>query len=102
MNISDNLAALIHLKNKVHKWKNIAILFAVIAFLFGIRLIFGHGLSGDVSNVENYIATIKIDGVIMQDDYRSEVLEKVAEEKSIKAVIVNIDSPGGGIVGNEI
>ncbi len=102
MNISDNLAALIHLKSKVHKWKNIAILFAVIALLFGIRLVFGNGLSGDVSNVENYIATIKIDGVITQDDYRSEVLEKIAKEKSIKAVIVNIDSPGGGIVGSEI
>lgn len=102
MNLSDNLAALIHLKNKVHKWKNIAVLLAIISFLFGVRLIFGGGLSGDVANVEDYIATVKIDGVIMEDEYRSEVLEKVAAEKSIKAVIVNIDSPGGGIVGSEI
>lgn len=102
MNISDNIAALIHLKNKVHKWKNIAVLLAVISFLFGMRLIFGGGLSDDVSNVEDYIASIKIDGVITQDDFRSEVLTKVAAEKSIKAVIVNINSPGGGIVGSEI
>lgn len=103
MNLSDNIAALIHLKNKVHKWKNIAVLLAIISLLFGMRLIFGNSLSdGDVANVENYIATIKIDGVIMEDDHRSEVLEKIAEEKSIKAVIVNIDSPGGGMVGSEI
>ncbi len=102
MNISDNLAALIHLRNKVHKWKNIAVLLAVISVLLLMRTMFGTGLSDDVANVEDYIATIKIDGVIMEDDYRSEVLEKVAEEKSIKAVIVNIDSPGGGIVGSEI
>ena len=102
MNVSDNLAALIHLKNKVHKWKNVAILFGILAFLFGARLIFGGGLSGDVANVEDYIANIKIDGVITESNYRSEVLEKIANEKSIKAVIVNIDSPGGGIVGSEI
>ncbi|NBV06035.1 MAG: signal peptide peptidase SppA [Proteobacteria bacterium] len=102
MNISDNIAALIYLKNKVHKWKNIAILLAAISLLFGSRLIFGNGLLSDVSNVEDYIATIKIDGVIMQDDYRSEVLQKIAEEKSVKAVIIDIDSPGGGIVGSEI
>ncbi len=102
MNFSDNLAALIHLKNKVHKWKNIATLLAVVALLFGMRLFFGGGLSDGVANVENYIASVKIDGMIMEDDYRSEVLEKIAEEKSIKAVIVNIDSPGGGIVGSEV
>jgi|LauGreSBDMM110SN_4_FD.fasta_scaffold24670_2 protease-4 len=102
MNSSDNLAALIHLKNKVHKWKNIAILLGIIAFLFGVRLIFGGQFSGEVENVEDYIATIKIEGVITEDKYRSEVLEKVAEEKSVKAVIINIDSPGGGIVGSEI
>lgn len=102
MNLSDNIAALIHLKNKVHKWKNISILLAVLVFLFGARVLSGGHLSGDVSDFEDCIATIKIDGVIMEDDYRSEVLEKVAEEKTIKAVIVNIDSPGGGIVGSEI
>ncbi|MDX2082781.1 MAG: signal peptide peptidase SppA [Rickettsiales bacterium] len=103
MNISDNLAALIYLKNKVHKWKNIAILLAVISFLFGIKLIFGgNNLSGEVANIEDYIADIKIEGVILEDDFRSEILEKVAKEKSIKAVIININSPGGGIVGSEI
>jgi protease-4 len=29
-------------------------------------------------------------------------LKKISEENSVKAVIVNIDSPGGGIVGSEI
>lgn len=102
MNLSDNIAALIHLKNKVHKWKNIAVLFAIVSFLFGMRLIFGEGLSDDVADTQDYIATIKVEGVIMEDDYRSEILAKIAEEKSIKALIVNIDSPGGGIVGSEI
>ncbi len=102
MNISDNIAALIHLKNKVHKWKNVSVLLGVVCTLLLLRVLVGGSVSGDVSDVEDYIAVIKIDGVIMEDDHRSEVLAKVAEEKSIKGVIVNIDSPGGGIVGSEI
>ncbi len=101
MNHSDNLAALIYLKDKVHKWKNVALLLATFSVLLGIRFIFGGGLSD--SFVEgDYIANIKIEGVIFEDDFRSDVLKKITEEKSIKAVIINIDSPGGGIVGSEI
>ena len=101
MNVSDNLAALIYLKNKVHKWKNIALIFAVFSTLFVIRFIFGGDLSKDFSE-GNYIANIKIEGVIFEDDFRSQMLKKIAEEKSVKAVLINIDSPGGGIVGSEI
>jgi len=101
MKSSDNLAALIYLKNKVHKWKNVAALFAVFALLLLANSL-GGGLSGDRLIEGDYIANIKIEGVIFEDDFRSEVLEKIAEDKSVKAVIVNINSPGGGIVGSEI
>jgi protease-4 len=101
MNLSDNLAALIYLKNKVHKWKNIAIIFAIFSILLTIRFIFGGDLSEDFVDGD-YIANIKIEGVIFEDDFRSQVLKKIAEEKSVKAVLINIDSPGGGIVGSEI
>ena len=62
---------------------------------------FGSGLSGGVIDGDA-IASIKIEGVIFENDFRSKVLKEIAEEKSIKAVIVNINSPGGGIVGSEI
>ena len=101
MNKSDNLAALVYLKSKVSKWKNIAFLFAILSLLMLARSVFSDGLSDGLSDGD-YIASIKIDGVITEDDYRDEVLEKISKEDSIKAVIVNIDSPGGGIVGSEI
>lgn len=101
MRSSDNLAALIYLKGKVHKWKNIALLLAIFAVLLTFKSIFGNGLSGGALEGD-YIASIKIDGVIFEDDYRSKILKEVAETKAVKAVIVNIDSPGGGIVGSEI
>jgi protease-4 len=100
--MSDNLAALIYLKDKVHKWKNIALLLAVLSFLLVGKSMLGSKLSGDGFEGGDYIASIKINGVIMEDDYRSKVLKEIAEENSVKAVIVNIDSPGGGIVGSEI
>ena len=100
MNLSDNIAALIYLKNKVHKWKNIALIFAIFSILLAIRFIFGGELSEDFVDGD-YIANIKIEGIIFEDDFRSQILKKIAEEKSVKAVLINIDSPGGGIVGSE-
>lgn len=98
---SDNLAALVYLKNKVHKWKNVALLLFIFSLLLIVKTIAGKGLSEDLVEGD-YIANIKIEGVIAEDDYRSELLEKISEENSIKAVIVNINSPGGGMVASEI
>jgi protease-4 len=99
-NNSDNLAALIYLKEKLHKWKNIAFLIAIFSLLLLFRLISGSQLSGGLEG--DYIANVKIEGIIFEDDYRSKILNEIAKEKAIKAVIVTIDSPGGGIVGSEI
>ncbi len=98
---SNNLAAVIYLKNKVNKWKNVAFLFALFSLLLAFKLMNGGRLSDELVD-GNYIANINIEGIIFEDDYRSKVLEKVATEKNIKAVIININSPGGGIVGSEI
>lgn len=100
MESPNNIAALIYLKDKVHKWKNIALLISIFAILLLLKL-FGFGFDNGVIE-EASIASIKIEDVIFEDDHRSEVLKELAENDSIKAVIVNIDSPGGGIVGSEI
>ena len=99
---SDNFSALINLKNKVQKWKNVASLMFFVVLLMLFRIVSGN--NHNVSNIENgdYIANITIEGIILDDDYRSEILEKIAKQKNIKAVIININSPGGGIVGSEI
>ena len=101
MNASDNLAALIYLKNKVHKWKNVAILFAAISFILFLRFIAGGDLSDGIPEGD-YIADVRIEGVIFEDEHRDKILEKVAGDKSAKAAIITIDSPGGGIVGSEV
>jgi len=101
MQNTDHLAALVYLKNKVHKWKNIALLLGIFATIILFKSIFGTGLNkGPIDS--DFIANIKIEGVIFEDEHRSEVLAKLAEEKSVKAVIIDINSPGGGIVGSEM
>lgn len=98
---NDHLAALIYLKNKVHKWKNLTLIFGFFAVIISLKAIFGIGLSnGPIES--DYIANIRIEGVIFADEFRSEVLADLAKSKSAKAVIVNINSPGGGIVGSEM
>lgn len=101
--LSNNLAILTYLKDKVHKWKNISIILGIAVFLLLAKTIFGSSISGgSVEGGLDYIAKIKIAGEISEDDYRSETLKKILEENAIKAVIVEIDSPGGTIVGSEI
>lgn len=100
--LSNNLAILTYLKDKVHKWKNISILLAVTLFLLLVKTIFGGSVADGVEGGLDYIAKIKIEGTISEDSYRSEILKKILEEKAIKGVIVEIDSPGGTIVGSEI
>ena len=49
----------------------------------------------------DYIARVKITGLIRNDQERVESLEKLAKSSSAKAVIVHIDSPGGTTAGSE-
>jgi protease-4 len=101
MNNNSSLAVLIHLKSKLHKWKNIAILAIIFSILLIFKLIFFPSFNSQIIE-ENFIASINIDGVIFEDNYREKILLEIAKSKAVKAVIVNIDSQGGGIVGSEI
>ncbi len=100
MTNNSNLSALLILKSKLHKWKNIAIFSLVISALLLCRGLFS-GLDSQVIE-EDYIASININDVIFEDEYRSKILAEIAKSKSVKALIININSPGGGIVGSEI
>lgn len=96
----DNIAVISYMRNKLHKWKNIAILSIIFSVLLVIKFIFiGPNISSPNSD---FIAEVKIEGVIFEDEFRTKVLNKVANDDKIKAVLVNINSPGGGIVGSEI
>lgn len=85
------------LKNSVNKWKFIALILFLIA-LFTIFYHKGDSVSGIKSD---YIASIDITGMLMQNKETIKSLNKIANDSNIKAVLVNINSSGGTGVGGE-
>lgn len=70
---------------------------AVAAAVLAIagRFAFQQGVPGD------RIARVSITGTIMTDPARLKVLDKLAKDNAVKAVIVAINSPGGTTAGGE-
>jgi protease-4 len=90
----DELLARRKLKRRLAFWRIAALLLVV-----GLALaVFGTKGKG----VLPHIARVNIDGVITDESKREKLLDDIAEDHTVKAVIVRIDSPGGTVVGSEI
>ena len=81
------------LKRHLTLWRVIGVVAIVSAMLVG----FGRFNLSD----GEHIARITIQGIIVDDQARDEALRTVAKNDKIKALIVNINSPGGSYVGGE-
>ena len=75
-------------------WRILAIAAIVLAAIAVIPQASGP-ITGD------HIARIRIDGVITDDPKRDKVLLKMADSDRVKGLIVQINSPGGTVVGSE-
>src|SRR3954466_4468655 len=85
------------MRRKLTFWRVFAVLIliaAVVAVAASVKRGDGLTAGGD------YIARVKITGLIRNDQDRVDSLEKLAKS-SAKAVIVRIDSPGGTTAGSE-
>lgn len=71
---------------------------AVVAILGVVGLL----LSQQKAPIGPHIARVSVEGVILDDRTRQETLERIANDKSVEALILTIDSPGGGVVASEI
>ena len=81
------------LKRRLTFWRILGVISIVSAVLIG----FGRfNLIGG-----EHIARIAIQGIIVDDQDRDEILRKIAKNDKTKALIVNINSPGGTYVGGE-
>lgn len=82
------------LKRRLSLWRAAAVLALVglVVFLVGGP----RALSG-----RDHIARFNVEGVILEDEKRDELLDKLATDGSVKALVVRIDSPGGTVVGGE-
>jgi len=86
------------LRRKLTFWRVVAVGLIVVA-IAGAALLGSNrmGLTG----VRPYIARVTIEGLIRDDRDRVQALDRLAESKMARAVIVHVDSPGGTTAGSE-
>jgi protease-4 len=85
------------MRRKLTFWRVLAVLVAIAAV---VALAATVKRSDVLTAGGDYIARVKITGLIRNDQERVESLDKLAKS-SAKAVIVRIDSPGGTTAGSE-
>lgn len=80
---------------------------AALGALFFIVLYLSARLTGGISSAalpvvgSGRVALVKIEGVLLTSDHVVDELHDYAEDSSIKAIIIRIDSPGGGVVPSQ-
>lgn len=101
---NDTLALILDLKSKIKRWRSAAILFVVIALIFisaGVSSKSPKSKRNPLNIAKSCIGRVEISGVITADSHRDKILEKIKDEDKIKALIIDVDSPGGGVAESE-
>jgi protease-4 len=88
------------LKQQLINWK-IACVLLIAAVMAGAKVILTNESSFGLSQKQNYIGSVYINGIILEDKKRNEKLKKIYNNDNIKALIVYINSPGGSTGGSE-
>jgi protease-4 len=86
-----------HLRRKLTFWRVAALLIAAIGIAAASTWLYGD----ELGTTTNHIAKVKIEGTIVESDELLQRLEKIRKSKSVKGVILSIDSPGGTTAGGE-
>jgi len=91
---SDALIALRRLRRHLTWWRLLAVAGFALAIFVSIR-------DGGVLPPDEHVARVPIDGLIVEDREFLSMLDTIAEDKQVKAVIADISSPGGTFTGGE-
>ncbi len=81
-------------------WVGLSAIVGLLAFFFILIFFIGQYVSGPGSSTFAFgdkIAVVEIRGLITQSTVVIEELHRYADDESIKAIILRIDSPGGGV-----
>lgn len=86
------------LRRKLTFWRVGAVIIALVAIVgAGFALVGNNRFAAGT----NYIARVKIQGLIRNNQDRVEALARLSRSSTARAVIVHIDSPGGTTAGSE-
>ena len=91
---SDALIALRRLRRHLTVWRLLAVAGFALAIFLGVR-------EGGVLPPEEHVARVPIEGIIVDDPAFIGMLDQIADDASVQAVIADISSPGGTFTGGE-
>ncbi len=86
------------LKRRVTVWRIVAVVFALL--FLGVLMLGSRQSPGPASFLP-HVARITVSGVITDDRKMNELFDRVAKSDQVKAVIIDINSPGGTTTGGE-
>jgi protease-4 len=86
------------LKRRLTAWRIAAVLFAIL--FFGALMVSNQNFAGSAGFLP-HIARVTLSGIITDDRKTIELLDKVGKSNQVKAVILDINSPGGTTTGGE-
>jgi len=87
------------LKRRVTLWRVAAVVLGLVvlgAFLFSERQ-----MAGSAGSILPHVARISVDGVITDDRKMLNLIDRVGNANQVRAVILDINSPGGTTTGGE-
>ena len=82
------------LKRRLIFWRSLAVLAVVAATLVALR-------GSLLSFSRAHVARLSVSGIITENRTLTRTVAKLADDPSVKALIVAIDSPGGSVAGGE-
>ncbi|MEZ5829417.1 MAG: signal peptide peptidase SppA [Hyphomicrobiales bacterium] len=85
------------LKRRVTIWRIAAVVFGLL--LLALVMLGDRDVAG--SSILPHVARISVSGIITDDRKMQDLIEKVAKADQVKAVILDINSPGGTTTGGE-
>ena len=86
------------LRRRLSLWRLGAVVFAL---LFIAALMLGNRQMVSSAGILPHIARVSISGIITDDQNMLDLLDKVGKSDRVKAVILDINSPGGTTTGGE-
>jgi protease-4 len=87
-----------HLRRKLTLWRVLAVVFGVL-FIAALALANQDGMGS--GSLLPHIARVSVTGIITDDRKMNELFDRIGKASQVKAVILDIDSPGGTTTGGE-
>jgi protease-4 len=86
------------LRRRLTAWRIAAVVLGLIAV---VAIALGNQQAGGPATLLPHIARLTVSGLITDNRKMQELIDKLAKAEQVKAVIVDIDSPGGTTTGGE-